>query len=235
MLGTHYIQNISVTPGGSPGEAMVTCHFVDGTNLMGYLAIANGDLNVGYMVARRRRRIQGNQVDTITNLASGEYSTSIFAVNRDGLPEIFSASLPRNVVITASDEQTINGGQPSTSVNVSEAQPTNVGEVCYDCTFLDSDVHRNSTCVAIAHPCGVSSIYPGLFNISVTKFTRSGNSARGCVDINQCGQGYYIAVLYFNGQRGMIEGLPLAKMSPNIGRFIVPVVCEREERIHQTA
>ena len=171
-----------------------------------------------------------NQVDTITNLASGEYNTSIFAVHQNGLPEMFSASLPRNIVITASDAQTINGGQPSMSVNVSEVQPTNVGEVCCDYTFLDPDVHRNSTCVAIAHPCGISSLYSGLFNISVTKFTRSGNSARGCIDINQCEQGYYIAVLYFNGQRGMIEGLPLAKMSPNIGRFIVQNVSGKEQR-----
>ena len=219
LLGTHYIQNISITPGGSPGEARVSSHFVDGTNLLGYLAIANGDLNVGYMVARRRRRIQ--QVDTITNLASSEYNTSIFAINQNGLPEMLPASLPRNVVITASEAQTVSRGQPSMSINVSEVPAINMGEVCYDCTFLDGDVHINSTCVAIAHPCGVGSLYPGLFNISVTKFTRFGNNARGCIDVSQCGQGYYIAVLSFNGQRGMIEGLPLAKMSPNRGRFIV--------------
>lgn len=190
---------------------------------MGYLAIASGDLTVGYLVAERRIQV-GNQLDTITNLASSEYGTSIFAINQTGLPEMFSSSLPRNVIITGSGTQTINGGQPSTSINVSEVQTTNVGEVCYDCTFLDSDVHMDSTCVAIGHPCGISSLYPGLFDISVTKFTRSGSSARGCIDVSQCREGYYIAVLYFNGQRGMIEGLPLAKLSPNKGTSLSPMI-----------
>ena len=214
--GTHYIQNVTVTPGESTGEATVSCDFINGTDVMGYMAIASGGLTIGYLVAERRTQV-GNQVDTITNLASSEYDTSIFAVNKTGLPEMFASSLPRNVIITGSGAQMINGGQPSTSVNVSEVQTTNVGEVCYDCTFLDSNVNVDSTCVAIAHPCGISSLYPGLFDISVTKFTRSGSSARGCIDVSQCGEGYYIAVLYFNGQMGMIEGLPLAKLSPNKG------------------
>ena len=219
LSGTHYIQNVTVTAGGSPGEAIVSCDFINDTDLMGYLAIANGDLSVGYLAAERRTQT-GNQVDTITNLASSEYSVSIFAINQTGLPEVFSSSLPRNVLITGSGAQMISRGQPSTNINVSEVQTTNVGEVCYDCTFLDNDVHLNSTCVAVAHPCGVSSLYPGLFDISVTKFTRSSSSARGCIDVSQCEQGYYIAVLYFNGQRGMIEGLPLAKLSPNKGNCI---------------
>ena len=184
---------------------------------MGYLAIANGGLRVGYRVAERRSGL-GNQIDTITNLASGDYSTSVFTINHSGLPQVFSVSLPRTVRITASGMQTLTSSQPSTSVvNVSDVQSLNAGELCYDCSFMDSNMHTNSTCVVVAHPCGVSSLYPGLFNVSVTKFTRSGNSARGCVDISRCEVGYYAAVFYFNGERGMIEGSPLAKMSPTEG------------------
>ena len=218
FVGTHYIQNINVAPGDVSGEADVSCDFVNGTEVMGYLAIANGDVKVGYMVAERRSQ-GGSQVDSISNLASGEYNTSIFTINQSGLPKIFSASLPRSVSIMAGGTPTITtvGIQPSPNVNVSEDMLiSNTNQVCYNCTFRNNDI--DSTCVTVAHPCGVSSQYPGLFNISVTKFVRIGNNAGGCVDVSRCERGHFVAVFYFNGRRGMIEGLPLAKISPMNGK-----------------
>ena len=214
FLGTHYIQNVSVVPGDVAGEAKVSCDFVNGTELMGYLAIANGDLQVGYMVAERRSQ-GGSQVDSISNLASGVYNTSIFTVNLTGLPEIFSANLPRSVSIMAGGTPTVTtvDTQSSPNVNISEDKLiSNTNQICYNCTFRENDI--DSTCVTVAHPCGVSSQYPGLFNISVTKFVRIGNNAGGCIDVSQCKRGHYVAVFYFNGRRGMIEGLPLAKTNP---------------------
>ena len=73
----------------------------------------------------------------------------------------------------------------------------NANEVCYNCTFRDNDI--DSTCVAIAHPCGVSSQYPGLFNISVTKFVRIGSNAGGCIDVSQCERGQCVAVFWTEG------------------------------------
>ena len=84
-------------------------------------------------------------------------------------------------------------------------------ETCYKCTFMDD---LNSTCVVITHPCGVNSLldYPGLFNISAIKLEKDGNSAIGCVDVSQCEGGHHVAVFYFNGRKGIIEGQPLAIM-----------------------
>ena len=64
---TLYIQNVKVAPGDVSDEANVSCNFVNGTELMGYLGIANGNLQVRYMVAKRRSQ-GGNQVDNISNL-----------------------------------------------------------------------------------------------------------------------------------------------------------------------
>ena len=76
----------------------------------------------------------------------------------------------------------------------------------YNCTFDDDS---NSTCVVITHPCGVSLLYPRLYNImQCDKLERDGDSAVGCVDISLCEGEHHVAVLYFNGMR-MIERLRL--------------------------
>ena len=224
MSGTHYIQNVSVAPGDVSGEAEVSCDFVNGTELMGYLAIANGGVKVGYMVAGRRSRGE-NQVDIFTNLTSGEYKMSIFAVSQTGLPEILSVNLPRNLSIMTRMQNTeiTDKGQlqptPKHGINVNlrVLEPTgpNMDNLCFDCTFTENDL--NSTCVVIVHPCGVHSWYPGLFNISVTKFVRIGNNAAGCIDLSHCEDRHYVAVFYFNEQEGMIDGSPLTKMSLKTG------------------
>ena len=83
---------------------------------------------------------------------------------------------------------------------------------CYNCTFDDD---TNSTCVVIIHPCGVSLLYPRLYNISVAKLERDGDSAVGCVDVSHCEGKHHVAVFYFNGTRGMIEGPPLSVELPD--------------------
>ena len=225
LLGTHYIQNVSVAPGVVSGEVKVSCNFVNGTELMGYLAIANGNDEIGYMVAERRSQ-EGNQVDRISNLVSGEYNVSIFTVNQTGLPETLSANFPRNVSIMKKELQstdtTVARGEQNVNITLVETNASKTEEVCYNCTFRDNDI--DSTCIAVAHPCGISSLYPGLSNISVTKFLRAGNNAVGCIDLSQC-EIHYVAVLYFDGQKGMVEGSPLVKMNLNIGiQNLLPAV-----------
>ena len=92
-------------------------------------------------------------------------------------------------------------------ITVAEVWPRQLArEVCYNCTFMND---LNSTCVVVVHPCGMNSQYSGLFNISVRKLERDGNSAVGCVDVSLCEDKYHAEVFYFNVRKGMIEGPPL--------------------------
>ena len=100
--------------------------------------------------------------------------------------------------------------QPSHGVTITESQLMN-NEKCYTCAFSDNS-DPESNCVAVAHPCGVNSLYPDLFNITTVKFIRDGSQAVGCIDISQCMKEYRVAVFYFNGNKGMVEGLPIATL-----------------------
>ena len=131
-LGTHDIQNVSVVAVDSkPGEALIGCSFVSGSNSMGYLAIIT-DKNTSVFQYHVVQRQEDQQIDTISNLATGEHRALLFSVQSNGMPQAASVNLPRNVSI-------INGALVNTSKLVN---------LWFTHTFFHVHIHY-SYCTAI--------------------------------------------------------------------------------------
>ena len=91
--GTHDIQNISVTS-PQPGDVRVTGDFIDGSTATGLLIIIyslTNDTNVHYIVGGHN-----------SGLAGGEYKTSVFVVEENGLPFERVATSPKLVAVETS-------------------------------------------------------------------------------------------------------------------------------------
>ena len=101
LAGTYYIQNINITSNGTvPGQIDIDCNFlVNSTKVMGYMAIVySGETNIiRYLVAENNN--QGLVKRILTNLTSDTYITSLYALNRSGLPLRQAAGFPQRVSV----------------------------------------------------------------------------------------------------------------------------------------
>ena len=101
-LGTHDIQNISVTS-PHPSEIRVTGNFIDGSTATGVLVVdliptATCELCYHYHLIQRNGEV--TQVEgRITDVVGGEHSISVFVVENNGLPFNRTASTPQIVFI----------------------------------------------------------------------------------------------------------------------------------------
>ena len=94
-IGTHDIQNITVSSNG-PGGIGVTGDFIDGSSAIGILIIAySSDSNVYYQFISR----SDLPMSDMSGLSGGLYKVSIFVMDDSGLPFSKSATVPRNVTI----------------------------------------------------------------------------------------------------------------------------------------
>ena len=105
VLGTHDIQNISVTS-TQPGGIRVTGDFIEGSTAAGVLVIiynpsdsnSNAPLYIQSSVSEGR-----NVTVDIGGLAIGRFGLSAFVVLEDGLPFTNVATKPRFVSVTNSE------------------------------------------------------------------------------------------------------------------------------------
>ena len=185
-------QNIK-TSSLNPGEVRVTGTFTNDPTATGVLVIVTSDSEVIYHKVTR----EGSDeiIETvISGLAGGEYSVSVFVVEDNGLPFGRVATLPQlvavergkilmNIIITNDCVITSTIGvddaiTPSFSIEYS-LESTSSG-ACITCTFLDSSA---TDCVAVVHQQISQLSSSGLMNIeSSHKFTRSGDTASGCIE-----------------------------------------------------
>ena len=97
MVGTHDIQNISVTS-PQPGEVRVTGDFIYGSTATGLLTIVISTSEIFYHLIERgsdQLHIEGS----IQGVVGGEHSISFFVVEESGLPFNRTASTPKVVSV----------------------------------------------------------------------------------------------------------------------------------------
>lgn len=86
--------------GVAPGQLDIECNFlVDSTEVMGYMAIVySGESNfIKYLVAENNN--QGLVKRNLTNLTSDTYTTSLYALDRSGLPMRQAAGFPQRISV----------------------------------------------------------------------------------------------------------------------------------------
>ena len=86
--------------GAVPGQIDIDCNFLlNSTEVMGYMAIVySGESNiVKYLVAENND--QGLVRRNLSNLTSDTYITSLYALNRSGLPMRQAAGFPQAVLV----------------------------------------------------------------------------------------------------------------------------------------
>ena len=90
LSGTHDFWNISISP--FSGAVRVTGRYIEGSPATGVLVIVSGDSDSYYHIATR----DGSDIQeaTVTGIAGGEYSVSVFVVEENGLPFERAANLP---------------------------------------------------------------------------------------------------------------------------------------------
>ena len=106
LLGTHDIQNVSVTS-HSPGELQVIGHFINGSNAIGVFVVIyslNVELDVYY---RLFIRDQQKVTASVAGLPGGQYRISIFVVE-NGLPLERAATEPKLVVVENATDSKYN-------------------------------------------------------------------------------------------------------------------------------
>ena len=104
LLGTHDIQNISVTS-PQPGEVRVTGDFIEGSTATGLLIIIyslTNDSDVQYITGGSTLQQPRNVHVSVPGLASGEYGISVFVVEENGLPFERVATSPKLVTVETS-------------------------------------------------------------------------------------------------------------------------------------
>ena len=138
---------------------------------------------------------------TIQGVVGGEHRISFFVVEESGLPFNRTASMlkivtvenGRNITFICYTYNTLIGsvqhyiisvdiyaGTDSNKASIEYSLESNSSGVCITCTFLDSSA---TDCVAVVHQRISQLSSSGLMNIeSSHKFTRSGDTASGCIE-----------------------------------------------------
>ena len=98
--GTHDFRDI-LSSSVDPGEVRVIGSFTDDSTATGVLVIVFGDSEVIYHKASRDGTDKIKET-LITGLAGGEYSISVFVVEKDGLPFERVATSPKLVAVETS-------------------------------------------------------------------------------------------------------------------------------------
>ena len=192
-VGTHDIQNISVSS-PQPGEVRVTGDFINGSTATGVLAVIITESEIFYHLVERGSNKQ-QFADTIQGVVGGEHSISFFVVEESGLPFNRTASTPK--VVTIENGKLLlslivkthrlhdviviliagNGVQEA---SIEYSLQFNSSGVCVTCNFFNSAA---TDCVAVVHQRISQLSSSGLTNIESThKFTRSGDTASGCIE-----------------------------------------------------
>ena len=98
--GTHDFRDISISP--FTGAVRVTGRFTEGSPATGVLVIVSGDSDSYYHIATR----DGSDIQeaTITGIAGGEYSVSVFVVEENGLPFERAATVPSHLSMEGSKQ-----------------------------------------------------------------------------------------------------------------------------------
>jgi hypothetical protein len=154
-----------------------------------YSLVNSSSEYIHYMVKQTEEdRISVN----VTGLTGAEYGVSTFALE-NGLPFPGVVASPKNINITSSSHQGLwicnySKELPLLNIDWAPKQPllteydlirTSSG-ICITCTFLDSST---TDCVAVVHQRISQLSSSGLMNIeSSHKFTRSGDTAYGCIE-----------------------------------------------------
>ena len=101
-IGTHAVQNISLTS-GEPGELTVTGDFITNTSALGMLAIVYSTINdsdIHYTEAR----LPQTEI-SLTGLSGNSYSVSAFDIEENGLPFNITATSPKEIAINRGMQQ----------------------------------------------------------------------------------------------------------------------------------
>ena len=169
---------------------MVTGNILNGSPSIGGLLIVyslTDDSNIHYNFApsisdHDQRRVNS----TIEELPNDEYKVSVFVLEENGLPFHRVAASPKFVLININStlaqfvEGIITAGiEAEKSFIEYDILSISTG-ICITCTFLDSST---TDCVAVVHQQISQLSSSGLMNIeSSHKFTRSGDTAYGCIE-----------------------------------------------------
>ena len=117
LIGTHDIQNISVTS-PHPGEIRVTSELINGSTATGALIIIyslTNDSDVHYVIITADpERTVAIDASVSVGLNGGEYGVSIFALENGGLPFIRVAALPKTVQVNGSEQKGLCAFVPKT-------------------------------------------------------------------------------------------------------------------------
>ena len=94
--GTHDLQGISISS-PSAGVMSVIGRFVDHSPSTGILVIVSGDSDTRYHMSSRCG--SGSHEVTVSGLAGGEYTVSVFVVEENGLPFERAAIIPEHLSV----------------------------------------------------------------------------------------------------------------------------------------
>ena len=97
FLGTHDFQDVSISSDG-PGDIRVTGYFIEGSTATGVL-VAMSTTSEVYFHMFTREGTQSQFANTVSNVAGGDYSVSVFVEDENGLPFNRSATIPQNVTV----------------------------------------------------------------------------------------------------------------------------------------
>ena len=97
LIGTHEIQNISVSS-PLPGQVRVTGDFLEGSAATGVLVTIVNESDVLHRLSTKGNN--ENEVEmTISGLAAGQYTVSVFVLGTHGIPLKRAATKPRQVSV----------------------------------------------------------------------------------------------------------------------------------------
>ena len=88
-----------MTASSSPGQVKVTGKFIDGSTATGVLMIFINSEHVARYHVYNRNGDEMKVLSTISGLASGNYTVSVFVVEEGGLPFNRTATIPRTVTV----------------------------------------------------------------------------------------------------------------------------------------
>ena len=100
-IGTHLLQNVSLSLTSQRGEISVSCDFVNVSGLLpsGFMAIAYGsNVNISYEIAMRSPEELNTEM-TLSNLEvpESQYRISVFSIEENGLPFKRSAIIAKRL------------------------------------------------------------------------------------------------------------------------------------------